>query len=116
MVVTFQEALSVVDQAGLAQRTQVWRTRWQLDRRVGTSGEVTMLIAAVAQEGPQFEVVIRGRVVAGLPTRVEVWEKTGTLPIVGGEVEVPETREVRELRAGRESLAWDHHGAAGAVA
>jgi hypothetical protein len=96
--VTFQEALSVIDPAGLAQRTQVGRTRWQLGRRAGASGVVTMLIAGVAREGPQFEVVMRGRVVAGLPTRVEVRETTGTFTIAGGEVEVPETGAVQALR------------------
>lgn len=42
---------------------------------------------------------MRGQVAAGLPTRVEVTETTGTLAIASVTVEVPETGVVQALAA-----------------
>lgn len=52
--VTFQEVLSVEDPATLEQRTLASRMRWQLSRRAGEGGDVTVQIVGVAREGRSF--------------------------------------------------------------
>jgi hypothetical protein len=89
--VTFLEVLSVADPVALEQRTLAARTRWQLSRRVEQSGTVMLLIGRVVREGPRFQVMMRGHVVAGAPVRVEVTETTATGTVTGVTVEEPET-------------------------
>ena len=95
--VSFLEVESSVTEetATLEQQTQVWRTTFQLARQV--EGEVAIFqIAAVRREGPQVKVITPGQVVAGVLARVTV-EPAATFPLVGGEVEVPETGKVQAL-------------------
>jgi hypothetical protein len=91
--VAFQETLSEEDFISLVQRTQVFRTTWQLARDE-SNGKVTIRIAAVRREGPGVQVATLGQVLAGVPARIEV---TTIFALAGVEVEVSETGQKQAL-------------------
>jgi sugar lactone lactonase YvrE len=82
----------------LEQQTLAVRKTLRLIRRED-AGKVIFAIDGVEEEGPQFQVVAPGRVLAGAPARVTVLETTGLFPIAGVEVEVPETGTAQVLIA-----------------
>jgi parallel beta-helix repeat protein len=94
--VSFQETLNLADPTTLERRTQVRNTTFQLVFQEA-NGIGTVSIVAVTHEGPQFDVVTRGQVMAGIPARIAVTETTGTLAIADIEVEVPETGVTQRL-------------------
>ncbi len=69
--VSFLEIQSLEDPAALLQQTRAFRTTFELDR-TETAGIVTFRIAEVQREGPLVDIVTRGQLLAGMPTRVEV--------------------------------------------
>lgn len=99
LTVSFREALSLEDPRTQVQLTRSGSTTWQLVRRSSSRGAVTLLIAAVTRTGPQVEVITRGLAHAGVLTRVEVSETTGTIALTSVDVEVPETGSRTTLTA-----------------
>ena len=89
-LVTCFEAISAEDPLRLTQRTQVFRTTFDIVRETDANS-ASFHIASVRLEGPLLEVSMRGQMLPGRPVRVEARASGETLQITGATVETPET-------------------------